>query len=102
MAYAGQTLENPVTGERITFRKTAADTGGEYCEIDLELSPDGAAPGRHAHPKQEERLEMNSGQMKFRFGLSKIVAGPGETVVVTPGAVRPTANTVSEHARVRF
>src|SRR3712207_8411943 len=42
VAYAGQTLENPVTGERITFRKTAADTNGEYVEIDLALAPDGA------------------------------------------------------------
>jgi hypothetical protein len=28
MAYAGQILDNPVSGERIIFRQTAADTGG--------------------------------------------------------------------------
>ena len=33
MAYAGQVLENPVTGERIVFRTTAAETGGAYAEI---------------------------------------------------------------------
>ena len=29
MAYAGQTISNPVSGERITFMQTAGDTGGE-------------------------------------------------------------------------
>ena len=37
MAYTGPTLDNPISGERITFRKTAADTNGELLEIDLEL-----------------------------------------------------------------
>jgi quercetin dioxygenase-like cupin family protein len=101
MAYAGQTLENPVTGERITFLKTAADTGGAYCEIDLQLTPDGAVPGTHVHPKQEERFEVIAGKMKFRLGLRKIVAGPGEVVVVPAGAVHNFANAGDETARVR-
>jgi hypothetical protein len=29
MAYAGQMLDNPISGERIVFRKTTTDTGGE-------------------------------------------------------------------------
>lgn len=29
MAFSGQVLENPISGERFTFRKTAADTDGE-------------------------------------------------------------------------
>src|SRR3954468_1752186 len=58
MAYAGQTIENPVSGERITFIRTAADTDGELLEIELELSPDGAVPGAHVHPEQEERFEV--------------------------------------------
>jgi quercetin dioxygenase-like cupin family protein len=101
MAYAGQILENPVTGERITFLKTAADTGGEYCEIDLQLTPDGSVPGTHVHPKQEERFEVIAGKMKFRLGMRKIVAGPGEVVVVPAGAVHNFANAGDETARVR-
>jgi quercetin dioxygenase-like cupin family protein len=101
MAYAGQVLENPVTGERIVFRKTAADTNGEYAEIDLVLAPDGAVPGTHVHPKQEERFEVIAGKMKFRLGLKKIVAGPGEVVVVPPGAIHNFANAGDEAAQVR-
>src|SRR3954469_25636341 len=101
MAYAGQTLENPVTGERITFRKTAADTDGKYVEIDLVLAPDGAVPGTHVHPKQVETFKVISGQMKFRLGLKKVKAGPGETVVVPAGAVHNFANAGDEAAHVR-
>ena len=32
MAKAGDTLEHPVTGERIIFRKTAKETGGELMQ----------------------------------------------------------------------
>lgn len=101
MAYAGQTLENPVTGERITFRRTSADTGGALVEIDLELAPDGAVPGTHVHPKQEERFEVMAGTMKFRLGLRKVVAHAGEVVVVPPGAVHNFANAGDEPAHVR-
>ncbi|HEX2231985.1 MAG TPA: hypothetical protein VHG69_01325, partial [Thermoleophilaceae bacterium] len=73
MAYAGQVIENPVSGEKITFRKTAADTNGELLAIDLELSADGHVPGAHVHPNQEERFEVVSGRMKFRKGLKTIV-----------------------------
>ncbi|MBA3260974.1 MAG: hypothetical protein H0T69_00570 [Thermoleophilaceae bacterium] len=38
MAHRGQVLQNPASGERITFRETAAQTGGELLAIDLALS----------------------------------------------------------------
>src|SRR3712207_909537 len=101
VAYAGQTLENPVTGERITFRKTAAETNGEYVEIDLVLAPDGAVPGTHVHPKQVEVFTVMSGRMKFRLGMKMVYAGPGETVVVPKGAVHNFANDGDEPAHVR-
>src|SRR3954467_7194381 len=59
MAYAGQILENPVTGEHITFRKTAADTGGEYCEIDLRLKPDGAVTDARNCDLRRDRGELD-------------------------------------------
>src|SRR3981081_3252677 len=66
MAYSGQIIENPVSGERITFRKTAADTGGELLEFDIELTPDGHVPGMHVHPAQEGRFGIVSGAGRFR------------------------------------
>jgi mannose-6-phosphate isomerase-like protein (cupin superfamily) len=102
MAYAGQTLENPASGERITFRKTTADTDGEFVEIDLELPANRRVPGGlHVHPLQEERFEVIEGTMRFRMGRERIVAGPGEVVVVPAGVPHDFANVGDSDALVR-
>lgn len=51
MITPGQTLENPVTGERFTFTATAASTGGELLAFDLALWPGGTVPIPHVHPR---------------------------------------------------
>jgi mannose-6-phosphate isomerase-like protein (cupin superfamily) len=101
MAHRGQMIENPVSGERITFRKTAADTDGELLAFELELSPDGHVPGMHVHPIQEERFEVVAGTMRFRMGGKKVTAGPGDVVVVPPGVRHKFANAGDEEARAR-
>jgi quercetin dioxygenase-like cupin family protein len=101
MAYTGQIIQNPVSGERITFLQTSRDTAGEKLEIELELSPDGSVPGAHVHPEQEERFHVLEGEMKFRLGLRTIKAGPGETVVVPAGRVHRFANSGDGVARAR-
>jgi quercetin dioxygenase-like cupin family protein len=102
MAYAGQTIENPLSAERITFRKTSADTDGELVAIDLELAPGGRVPaGLHIHPEQEERFEVMRGRMRFRKRRKQIVAGPGEVVVVPSGVPHDFANAGDETALVR-
>jgi quercetin dioxygenase-like cupin family protein len=92
---------NPVSGERITFRQTSADTGGEYLEIDVELTPDGAVPGMHVHPNQEERFEILSGNVRFRKGLKRIDAKAGDVVVVEPGKAHKFKNNGEEGATMR-
>jgi quercetin dioxygenase-like cupin family protein len=101
MAYPGQTIENPVSGERITFIRTSADTDGEYLEIELELAPDGKVPGMHVHPEIEERFEVLEGRLRFRRGLRTIEAGPGETVTVPAGKAHKFVNAGDETALVR-
>jgi quercetin dioxygenase-like cupin family protein len=101
MAHIGQTLENPVTGEKLTFVETAASTGGERVVVDLELAAGGKVPGVHVHPNQEEKFEVLRGTMKFRYGMKKIVAEAGETVTVPPGKVHDFANAGDEAALVR-
>jgi mannose-6-phosphate isomerase-like protein (cupin superfamily) len=100
MAFSGQVLDNPISGERITFRKTAADTNGELLAIDLELSPDGHVPGAHVHPVQEERFEVLRGTMKFKKGMRTVTALAGDTVVVPPGTVHRFENAGATPAQV--
>jgi quercetin dioxygenase-like cupin family protein len=101
MAYAGQILDNPVSGERIIFRRTAADTGGELLEIDLELAPDGHVPGKHVHPVQEERFEVIAGTMKFKLGRKTVIAEAGDVVTVPAGTPHRFENGADETACVR-
>ncbi len=102
MAYQGQTLQNPASGERITFRATTAQTGGDLVAIDLELPAGRRVPGPlHVHPLQEERFEVVEGTMRFRMGRERIVAGAGEVVVVPPGVAHDFANVGDADAVVR-
>jgi quercetin dioxygenase-like cupin family protein len=96
----GQTLENPVTGERFTFRHTAASTGGELLAFELGLRPGGAVPIPHVHPVQTERFEVLAGRMRFRVGLRHVVATAGDVVEIAPGVMHGFANAGEEDARV--
>jgi quercetin dioxygenase-like cupin family protein len=97
----GQTLENPVTGERFTFTHTAASTNGELLAFDFALRPGGAVPLPHVHPKQTERFEVVEGLMRFRVGLRTRLAGPGDVVDVAPGVMHSFANAGEGEARLR-
>src|SRR5215475_8129643 len=101
MAFTGQVLDNPVSGERFIFRRTAHDTAGELLIFDMVVEPHGRVPGGHVHPTQQERFEVLSGTMKFRKGLRAVIAGPGDTVVVPPGDFHKFANAGDEPAVVR-
>jgi quercetin dioxygenase-like cupin family protein len=82
----GQTIENPVTGERMTFIETSESTGGEYVLIELRADPGGAVAAAHVHPSQWERFEVVSGTLGARVGGREVEAGPGQVVGVAPGA----------------
>ncbi|HEX8054220.1 MAG TPA: cupin domain-containing protein [Thermoleophilaceae bacterium] len=102
MPGAGDTLENPATGERITFLRTAADTGGDLLEMeDVWVRPDHAtAP--HLHPRMEETWEVVSGRAGFRIGDDELEAGPGERVVAPRGVVHSAWNLSGGETRLRI
>lgn len=101
MAFSGQVLDNPISGERFIFHQTAGDTGGQLLSFDLTVTPDGRVPGGHVHPMQQESFEVVRGVMRFRKGLRTVIARPGDTVVVPPGAFHQFANAGDEPAMVR-
>ena len=101
MAFTGQILENPISGERFIFSQTAADTGGELVAVEFHVHPQGKVPGAHVHPVQEERFEVVSGVMKFKLGRKLVTAGPGETLVVPAGISHKFENAGDEPAVLR-
>jgi len=101
MIAPGQTLENPVTGERFTFTHTAASSGGELLAFDFALRPGGAVPMPHVHPVQTERFEVVDGLVRFRVGLRTRMARPGDVVEVAPGVAHSFANAGPGEALLR-
>ena len=96
----GDVIENPLSGETIVIRQTGSETDGQLFSFELFLAPGGRVPSSHAHPLQEERFSVIEGRMKFRVGLRRRIARPGETVVVPPGRVHAFANAGPERARL--
>jgi quercetin dioxygenase-like cupin family protein len=101
MAFTGQILDNPISGERFIFSQTSADTGGELVAVEFHIDPKGKVPGAHVHPMQEERFEVVSGVMRFKVGRKHIVAGPGEILSVEPGTPHKFENYGDERAVLR-
>jgi quercetin dioxygenase-like cupin family protein len=98
MIRTGDTIENPITGERMTFRKTSADTGGEAVVVEVVVQPNGAVAAAHVHPSQEERFQVLRGSLGFRLGRKKLVAGPGQRVTVPAGTAHKFWNAGDDEA----
>src|SRR6266540_770800 len=64
---------------------TSGPAPGRIAEEDS-MAFSGQVPGGHVHPVQQESFEVLRGTMKFRKGLRTVIAEPGDTVVVPPGA----------------
>jgi quercetin dioxygenase-like cupin family protein len=99
MIRAGDTIHNPVTGERIVFNQTAADTGGEAVVIETFVEPGGFVAAAHVHPSQEERFQVLRGSVGFQVGREKHVAGPGNRLTVPAGTAHRFWNAGDEVAQ---
>jgi len=98
MIRTGQTIENPITGERVVFRRTAADTKGEVVVVEVFVEPHGFVAARHVHPGQEERFEVLSGTLELRLGADTVAAQAGDRVVVPAGTSHTFLNAGDETA----
>jgi quercetin dioxygenase-like cupin family protein len=84
MARRGDVVENPISGERITFLETAGETNGELLRFEYVLPPRFSIP-EHVHPRQEERHEILSGTLRGRVAGRKRDYGEGERAIGPPG-----------------
>jgi len=98
MIRAGDTIENPVTGERIVFRQTSRETNGQAVVIETFVQPNGFVAAAHVHPSQEERFEVLRGSVGFKVGRKKVVAGPGQRITVPAGTPHKFWNAGEEEA----
>jgi quercetin dioxygenase-like cupin family protein len=85
MIRTGDTIQNPVTGERITFLATSRDTDGEAVVIETVVQPKGFVAAGHIHPFQSERFAVVDGTLGLKVGGKKQTLGRGEIALVEPG-----------------
>jgi quercetin dioxygenase-like cupin family protein len=99
MIRTGDTIENPVTGERITFLATSRDTDGEAVVIETVVQPDGFVAAAHVHPSQSERFAVAEGTLGLKVDGEKLTLGPGDVAVVEPGTPHKFWNAGDEPVR---
>ena len=86
MARNGETIENPKTGQRIVFRRTAEDTAGELLEMEsVYTTPSPSRPPAHYHPAQEEIFRVLSGELHVVVNGRQRVLKERETLVIVEG-----------------
>jgi mannose-6-phosphate isomerase-like protein (cupin superfamily) len=99
---SGGTIENPKTGQRLTFLTTGRDNGGELFRAEGVFPPGGFAGVEHIHPHQDERFVVNAGRATFRVEGSDVVLGAGETIDVPAGTPHTFWNDGEEQMHVEF
>jgi quercetin dioxygenase-like cupin family protein len=99
MIRAGDTIENPITGERVTFLETSAETDGELVLIETTVAPNGFVAAEHIHPHQSERFEVLEGVVEFKLDGEVVVARAGDVVMVEAGASHQFRNIGEQEVR---
>jgi quercetin dioxygenase-like cupin family protein len=102
MAHTGDVIENPVTGQRLVFLVTSADSDGELFAAEGIFPPGGFAGVPHVHPHQDECFEVLAGRAAFDIDGGRHVLAAGNTIDVPKGTKHTFANAGEDEMRVRF
>jgi quercetin dioxygenase-like cupin family protein len=97
--YPGDALQNPVTGETLTFHRTAEETDGQAVLVETIVEPHGFVATAHIHPHQSERFEVLEGELGLRVGDQELIARPGDVVTVEAGTPHRFYNAGEQQAR---
>ena len=94
VAYEGQNIFNPRTGQRMTF----VELRDELLRIDSVNPPTPEREPLHVHPKQESGAEVRAGTLVFEVAGTQRRVGPGETIRIAANTPHRFWNDGSEDA----
>jgi quercetin dioxygenase-like cupin family protein len=100
MATTGDRFDMP-DGSAYIVRRAAAETGGEYVEMEFVLPPGCVPPPPHIHPQQVEEYEVLEGSFDVTVDGRWQTLGPGESASVPRGALHTFRNRSGAVVRVR-
>jgi len=98
---AGESLENPCTGERGVLVKAPWEGDDPSLEAELHVQPSGAVVGEHMHRYLDERFTVEAGRIAFRLDGTESVAEPGSVVEIPRGSWHDWWNAGEEEAVAR-
>ena len=96
MATPGDVIENPVTGERITFLVTARDTKGASMRCHLVIQPGGGSADPQFCPAQGKLVSVVEGTLQLTFDGKVQSLGPGHEQFIPKGALHQLKNASSD------
>ena len=102
MANAADVIENPVTGQRLVFLVTSAESDGKLFAAEGIFPPGGFAGVAHIHPHQDEHFQVLAGHAAFEIDGARRVLRAGDTIDVPRGTKHTFANAGEDEMRVRF
>lgn len=94
------TIENPVTGERVSFLKRARDTDGEFVRFEVVAEPGAIGPPEHVHEHQEEYFSVQAGTLSGSVDGESFRLEAGEELTVWPGTPHEWGNGSDDELRV--
>jgi mannose-6-phosphate isomerase-like protein (cupin superfamily) len=100
VAEKGDRFEMP-DGSVYRVIAAAADTGGEFVEMQFTLPPGSVAPPPHVHSQLTEEYEVLEGHFEVMSAGSWISLGPGESAAVPPATLHTFRNRSGADVRVR-
>ena len=80
MPRAGETSENPATGEALTFVVTAAESGGALLRVDVRMEPGRPGPPVHVHRTFSERHDVREGRLAITLAGAERVLEAGSSI----------------------
>lgn len=92
MAYKGKVIDNPYTGEVLTFLDTAADTAGAYLKIKWKIPAAKAKAPEHVHSNTDEWYEIVSGSLSYSINGKENIATAGQKIHFPKGLVHQHNN----------
>ena len=88
-----------VVGDIYRFLVTGEETGGRYATFEAVVLP-GGGPPPHLHRKEDETFFVVEGEITFRVGDEKLVAGPGTFVNMPIGNPHAFRNETDRPAKM--